>query len=143
VSGEGAENRPPTRVRSSGTKARTRAGASRSSLERKLNARERELAESLEHLEATSDILRVISNSPTDLQAIFDMIAANALRLCGALFSVVLRFDGNLLELASFHNLLDPQRVEAIRQAFPRSPSSRLGATDQAILTRAILTFRM
>jgi signal transduction histidine kinase len=97
----------------------------------------RELAEAREEQAATSEILRVISSSPTDVQPVFDTIAANALRLCGATFSTVARFDGDLIELASIHKLSDPNGIEALRQAFPRRPGPG-GAVDRAILTRAI-----
>src|SRR5262249_23176765 len=97
--------------------------------------RTRELSEALEQQIATSEILRVISSSPTDVQPVFDAIAANALRLCGATFSVVIRFDGSLMELASIHKLGDPTGIEALRMAYPRRPDPG-GATDRAILTR-------
>src|SRR5262249_19576106 len=87
-----------------------------------VQARTRALAESIEYQTATSDILRVISSSPTDVQPVFDTIAANGLRLCGATFSVVVRFDGSLMELASIHKLGDPAGIEALRRAFPRRP---------------------
>jgi GAF domain-containing protein len=99
--------------------------------------RTQELSEALEQQIATSEILRVISSSPTDVQPVFDAIAANAQRLCGATFSVVIRFDGSLMELASIHKLGDPAGIEALRRAFPRRPDPG-GATDRAILTRAI-----
>jgi GAF domain-containing protein len=102
-----------------------------------VQARTRELTESLEYQTATGDILRVISSSPTDVQPVFDTIAANAVRLCGATFSVVIRFDGSLMELASIHKLGDPAGIEALRRAFPRRPDPG-GATDRAILTEAI-----
>jgi GAF domain-containing protein len=99
--------------------------------------RTRELTESLEYQTATGDILRVISSSPTDVQPVFDTIAANAVRLCDATFSVVIRFDGNLMELASIHQMGDPAGIAALRRSFPRRPELG-GATDRAILTRAI-----
>jgi PAS domain S-box-containing protein len=103
-----------------------------------LEARNRDLTETLEQQTATSEILRVISSSPTNVQPVFDTIAANALRLCGATFSAVNRFDGELIHLAAHHNLGDPARMEALRRAYPRPPRHG-GANDQAILTRAIV----
>ena len=99
--------------------------------------RTRDLSESLEFQTATSEILRVISSSPTDIQPVFDTIAANALRLCEATFSAVLLFDGDVMRLASHHKLIDPEAAEALQRAFPRRPQ-RGGATDQAILTGRI-----
>jgi signal transduction histidine kinase len=64
-----------------------------------------ETKESLERQTATSEILRVISSSPTDVQPVFDAIAANAVRLCGAVNSAVFRFDGKLIHLATSHNI--------------------------------------
>src|SRR5262249_59874937 len=57
-----------------------------------VQARTKELTESLESQTATSDILNVISRSPTDVQPVFDTIAVNAVKLCNATFSVVSRF---------------------------------------------------
>src|SRR5262249_19909281 len=55
-----------------------------------LQARNRDLT-------ATSDILQVISRSPTDVQPVFDAIAESAVRLCEGLFGAVFRFDGERL----------------------------------------------
>ena len=93
-----------------------------------------EQRQSLQEQTATSEVLRVISSSPTEVQPVFDTIAVNALRLCGATFSLVIRFDGDVMELASFHKLGDPT---GFRHAFPRRPGSG-GANDRAILTRSI-----
>src|SRR5262249_19824261 len=64
-----------------------------------------ELRESLEQQTATSEMLRVISSSPTNVQPVFDSIAESAVRLCGGQFSFVVRFDGTVMDLASSHGL--------------------------------------
>ena len=98
----------------------------------------RERDEALDQQMATAEILKVISSSPTDTQPVFDTIAVNALKLCGATFSIVLRFDGELIKLVSMHNVSDLEGIDALRRVFPRVPRDG-GATDQAILTRAIV----
>src|SRR5262249_9208505 len=55
-----------------------------------------QVTEALDQQTATSEILSVISSSPTDVQPVFDTIAASARRLCAALFSIVFRFDGEM-----------------------------------------------
>jgi GAF domain-containing protein len=98
---------------------------------------EQQLAEALEQQAATSEILRVISRSPTDVQPVFETIAANALRLCDAVFSVVYRFDGEFVDIVALHNVT-PEGVAAFRRAYPCRPS-RGGATQRAILTKSIV----
>jgi GAF domain-containing protein len=125
-------------LRSNRTKARPRALEQQlESYRRELAEAQKDLTEAREQQAATSEILRVISSSPTNVQPVFDAIAANALRLCGAKWSVVVRYDGELMELATLHNLRDSKGQEALRQSFPRPPGE--GATDRAILTRAIV----
>jgi two-component system, NtrC family, sensor kinase len=96
-----------------------------------------ETKEALEQQTATSEILRVISSSPGDIQPVFDAIAANAARLCDAVNGLVIRFDGQLLHLAAHHNV-DPERLASVRQAYPRPPS-RGALSGRAILTRAVV----
>jgi GAF domain-containing protein len=59
-----------------------------------------ELRESLEQQTATSEVLGVISNSPTNVQPVFDSIAESAVRLCGGQFSFVVRFNGKVMDSA-------------------------------------------
>jgi signal transduction histidine kinase len=60
-----------------------------------------ETREALEQQTATSEILGVISRSPTDTQPVFDAIAANAARLCSANDAQVLRVEGDVLRLVA------------------------------------------
>jgi GAF domain-containing protein len=97
----------------------------------------RRLEETLEQQAATSEILRVISNARADAQPVFDMIAANALRLCDAVFSVVYRFDGQLIHIAALENV-SSQGDAAFRRVYPCKPG-RGGATQRAVLKRSIV----
>ena len=82
-------------------------------LKEQLEARTRELAEARGHLSealeqqtATSEILRVISSSPTELQRVLDAVGENAARLCDANNAVIFRLEGDLLrQVASYGGL--------------------------------------
>jgi signal transduction histidine kinase len=102
-----------------------------------LQARNRDLTEALERQTATSEILRVISSFQTDVQPVFDAIAAKALDLCRATTGWVYRFDGELIHIAAAHSLR-PEAVEVVRQSYPMPPS-RGGATARALLSRTIV----
>ncbi len=82
---------------------------------------ERRLAEMLGQQAATSEILRVISSSPTGLQPVFDAIVASAARLCHAEFSAVARYQGGLLHLVALNNMT-PEEMDAFHRLFPRRP---------------------
>src|SRR5580765_1840411 len=64
----------------------------------RLESRDRELAETAEQQTATSDILRVIAASPTELQPVLDAVAESAARLCDATDVLIDRVDGAVLE---------------------------------------------
>jgi GAF domain-containing protein len=60
-----------------------------------------ETREALERQMATSEILRVISSSPTDVQPVFDAVAASGARLCDAIDAAIFRVDGDALRLVA------------------------------------------
>src|SRR5262249_6745047 len=105
-------------------------------LRRKVQELERELGEANRREAATAEVLGVISRSQTDVQPVFETIAANALNLCSATSSGVYIFDGELIHATALHSF-SPEGVEAIRKAYPM-PASRVGATGRAILTRSV-----
>jgi signal transduction histidine kinase/putative methionine-R-sulfoxide reductase with GAF domain len=67
-----------------------------------LQASNRELTTALGTQTATSDILRVISRSQTDVQPVFDAIVQSAVRLLRGNASTLTRLAGDQLELAAF-----------------------------------------
>ena len=66
-----------------------------------LEARNRDLTEALEQQTATSEILRIISTSPTDLQPVLETVAENAARLCAADDGHIWQREGNELHLVA------------------------------------------
>ena len=103
-------------------------------LQKRLRQQARELDEASEQQAATSEVLAVIARSPGELQPVFDIIAASALRLCGSTWSGVLLFNSELIEVAALHNLPDFKGGDVVRGSFPRKPS-RTGVTDRAVST--------
>ena len=110
MSGKGAKRRTRRRnLRSTGTKARLgRTRRPRADLERQLEARRREIDRARERLieaekqqTATSEVLRIISSSPTEIQPVLDTVAENAARLCGADNAVIFRLENNVLRLVA------------------------------------------
>jgi len=97
-----------------------------------------ETKEALEQQTATSEILRVISQSPTDVQPAFETIAKAALNLCGARATAVMTFDGELIRVGALANV-DPEDADAFRRTYPQPPGRRTG-TARAILTRTLVT---
>jgi two-component system, NtrC family, sensor kinase len=93
-------------------------------LQEQLDRRTRELNEALEHQTATSEVLDLISRTPTDIQPVFDAIIESAVRLCDAVFGVVWRYDGELLDYAASHNFTPDVSIRFSRRT-PSGPTDR------------------
>ena len=102
-----------------------------------LDGRNRDLTDALEQQTATSEILRVISGSPTDAQPVFDIIAERAVKLCDAEISVVSRVDGEVIRLAALYGVT-AEGVEAIGRAFPMQLSTET-VTARTVRTRSVV----
>jgi GAF domain-containing protein/HAMP domain-containing protein len=94
-----------------------------------------ETKEALEQQTATSEVLQVISSSPTDVQPVFDTIAERARTLCAATMGAVTRFDGDLIHLQAFHGT-STEGTEAMLGAYPLKAGSG-HANGRAIRDRA------
>ena len=83
-----------------------------------LTERTADLTEALEQQTATSEVLRVISSSPGELEPVFSTMLENAVRICDAKFGNIYRWDGEL-----FHLLAAFNTPSALVEARTRSPS--------------------
>ncbi len=98
--------------------------------------RTRELTESLEQQTATSEVLRVISISPGELQPVFETMLAKATALCEASYGALWLREGDVLRNAAFHGSLpadftDPWRAGStirLDQNFPAARAISMGA---------------
>src|SRR5262249_51160482 len=102
-----------------------------------LRQRTDDLSESLEQQTATSEVLRVISRSPTNVKPVFDSIAESSVRLCDGHFSFVVRFDGKAMDFASCSGL-SAEGLKAFRSLLPM-PATEGTASGRATLRRAVV----
>src|SRR6516162_7686103 len=102
-----------------------------------LRRRTADLTESLEQQTATSEVLRVISSSPSELTPVFESMLANATRLCEANFGTLNLHDNGSFPLAASHNA--PQAYVEYRHRHPlvkvgpRHPLARVAASKQVL----------
>jgi len=107
-------------------------------LEQKVEARTRELSESLEQQTATSEVLQVISSSPGELQPVFDTMLAKATELCEARYGVMWLREGDGYRSAALHGPLPPAYIEQWRSGtlvhpHAEAPMMRVAQTRQTV----------
>jgi len=100
-------------------------------------ARTRELAESLQQQTATSEVLQVISNTPGELEPVFEAMLANATRLCEATFGVLYRYDGEAFQPAAMLNA--PRKYASFVWSRGRFLPEAGNALDQVLQTRNVI----
>jgi GAF domain-containing protein len=94
-------------------------------LEKKVDQRTAELSVSLEQQTAISEILRVISNSPNDVQPVLDAVAEHAARICEAQYTDIFIVQGDALRIVSgFGEIGRP-----VDEPFPLDRSTIAGRT--------------
>ena len=90
-----------------------------------VQARTRELTESLQQQTATSEVLEIISSSFSDLAPVFEKTLENATRVCGAQFGSMLLVEGGMVRQAALYNAppaLAEVRVNKVFRPHPQSP---------------------
>src|SRR5262249_1092544 len=101
----------------------------------------KKLAEALEQQTATSEVLRVISSSPGELEPVFQAMLANAVRLCEARFGSLYLHERGALGVVASHNVprafAEARRRGPFRPA-PGSPLGKLIRTKQTVQTADI-----
>ncbi|QGY00889.1 GAF domain-containing protein [Methylobacterium mesophilicum SR1.6/6] len=101
-----------------------------------VEARTRELSETLELQTATSEVLRVISRSAFDLQKVLDTLVQSAARLCGADQSCIFERDGDLYRWLSGFGFSDAVVTHAKANPFspgPHSATSRVACSGEVV----------
>jgi signal transduction histidine kinase/CheY-like chemotaxis protein len=106
-------------------------------LEQKVELRTRELSEALEQQTATSEVLRVISSSPGELEPVFQVMLANATRICEAKFGALFLSEGGAFRTVALFGaptaFAEARRREPVLSANPGTALGRVAATKQAV----------
>jgi GAF domain-containing protein len=111
-----------------------------------VQARTRELSESLEQQTATSEVLRVISSSPGELEPVFQAMLENATRICEAKFGLLFLSDGDAFRTAAMHNapppLVEARRREELFRPPPHTALGRMALIKQPVQIADMLAER-
>jgi signal transduction histidine kinase len=119
-------HRNTTKLKRRETPAAPRRGSSTpANLQKQLDQRTRELAEALEQQAATSEVLRVISSSPGELEPVFQAMLANATRICEAKFGLLYRIEGDSARIISKLGI-PPAFEEFLKRGPHRPPLNRV-----------------
>ena len=96
-----------------------------------LQDRNRDLTEALEQQTATSEILRVIASSPTDIQPVLAAVAENAARVCGSVDAQIWRVEGDMARKVANYGVVSPVLVVGETRPIRRGSLSGRAILDQ------------
>ena len=110
---------------------------------REQQARNRDLTEALEQQTATSEVLNIISSSPTDLEPVFQTILSNITRLCESNIAHVALYDGEVLTVVAQHGAT-PEfadfRLKGNRRPSRETPTRLAALERRTVHTSDLLT---
>jgi GAF domain-containing protein len=132
--------RPPTTTAKRRVRAARTPGRSTDKLQQQLERQTRALNEALEQQRATSEVLRVISSSPIELETVFRTILQSATRLCAAKFGTLWLREGDAFRAVAMHDVprafAKRRRSEPlVRPSHPDGPLRQVLQTRQAVET--------
>jgi len=133
------QRRKPTTLKPSNVVTATRRGSSSlAHLEEQVSFLCRELEGAREQQTATSEVLRIISNSPGELQLVFEAMLANATRLCEASYGALWLCQGEGFRMAAIYGALptayaELQRSGTVYFAGADAPAMRAVTTRQPV----------
>src|SRR3974390_2485750 len=104
---------------------------------KELRQRTDDLSESLEQQTATSEVLKVISSSPGELEPVFNAMLANATRICAATFGNLLLYEGEAFRRVAMHNA--PQALVDAHQRRTTIPRRSAPALDRLARTKQVI----
>src|SRR5262249_3650370 len=102
-----------------------------------VQARTRDLTESLEQQTATSEVLQVISRSPGQLEPVFKAMLENAVRICEAKFGTMFLREGDAFRTVALHNA--PPAYAELRRRDPVIHPHQQNALLRLVATRQVV----
>jgi len=102
-----------------------------------LRQRTADLSEALQQQTATSEVLRVISSSPGELEPVFQSMLENATRICDAKFGILFRAEADAFRVTAMHGVppefAEERRRNPVLRPNPGTGLGQMAATRQTV----------